>query len=270
MIVRRRQFLTRSLAAATASTVGSFVEPASSQQTTGLPHRQFYELRQYRLQNGPQTKLIDDFLSGALIPALNRLGITPVGAFHLDIGPETPTLYLLLPSSDCELLATADLRLANDVTFLKAAEPFWSSPATQPAFVRVESSLLLAFEGWPTLRMPTTTAQHGKRIFQLRTYESPTYAAHIRKVEMFHRGEFAIFERTGLHPVFFSQTLVGPRQPSLTYMLTFADQAELSANWAKFGSDPEWKKLSTATRYADPIVSNITNLILSPAVYSQI
>ncbi len=268
--MRRRQFLTRSLAAATASTLGSSAEPASAQQTASAPHRQFYELRQYRLQIGPQTKLIDDFLSDALIPALNRLGIAPVGAFHLDVGPETPTLYLLLPSSDCELLATADLHLANDMAFLKAAEPFWSSPATQPAFARVESSLLLAFEGWPMLRMPITTAQRGKRIFQLRTYESPTYAAHLRKVEMFHRGEFTIFERTGLHPVFFSQVLVGPRQPSLTYMLTFADQAELNANWAQFVADPEWKKLSTAPRYADPIVSNITNLILSPAVSSQI
>ena len=268
--MRRRQFLTRSLAAATASTLGNPAELAAAQQAGSSQTRQFYELRQYRLQMGPQAKLLDDFLSGALIPALNRLGITPVGAFHLDIGPETPTLYLLLPSSDCELLATADLRMAEDTTFLKAAEPFWNAPAVQPAFVRVESSLLLAFEGWPALTLPSSTAQHGKRIFQLRTYESPTYVAHVRKVEMFHRGEFAIFERTGLHPVFFSRTLVGPRQPSLTYMLTFADQAELNANWAKFGADPEWKKLSTAPRYSDPIVSNITNLILSPAEYSQI
>lgn len=229
-------------------------------------HRQFYELRQYRLQNGPQTKLTDDFVGGALIPALNRLGIAPVGAFHLDVGPETPMLYLLLPAASADLLATADLRLAEDTGFLKAAEPFWNAPAAQPAFVRVESSLLLAFEGWPVLRAP----EKGKRIFQLRIYESPTYAAHVRKVEMFHRGEFAIFERTGLHPVFFSQTLVGPRLPSLTYMLTFADQAELTANWAKFGADPEWKKLSGAPRYSEPIVSNITNLMLSPAAYSQI
>lgn len=268
--MRRRQFLTRSLAAATASTLGTSAKLTSAQQPMSATQRQTYELRQYRLQIGPQTKLVDDFMSGALIPALNRLGIAPVGAFHLDVGPETPTLYLLLPSQSCELLATADLRLAEDATFLKAAELFWNAPATQPVFVRVESSLLLAFEGWPTLRMPAGTALHGKRIFQLRTYESPTYAAHMRKVEMFHRGEFAIFERTGLHPVFFSQTLVGPRQPSLTYMLTFTDQAEMSANWAKFGADPEWKKLSTAARYADPIVSNITNLILSPAEYSQI
>ena len=268
--MRRRQFLTRSLVAATASKLVTLPESASAQQAGNTSARQFYELRQYRLQMGPQTKLVDDFVSGALIPALNRLGIAPVGAFHLDVGPETPTLYLLLPATSCELLATVDLRLAGDAAFTKAAEPLLNASAVQPAFARVESSLLLAFEGWPTLRVPASAAQHGKRIFQLRTYESPTYAAHVRKVEMFHRGEFEIFERTGLHPVFFSQTLVGPRQPSLTYMLTFADQAELATNWARFVADPEWKKLSTAPRYADPIVSNITNLMLSPAEYSQI
>lgn len=233
--------------------------------TEGVP-RQFYELRQYRLHNGPQTKLVDEFVGGTLIPALNRLGVGPVGAFYLDVGPETPTLYLLLPAASADLLATVDLRLAEDAAFVRAADPVWHAPEAQPTFARVESSLLLAFEGWPVLRAP----EKGKRIFQLRIYESPTYAAHVRKVEMFHRGEFEIFQRTGLHPVFFSETLVGARLPSLTYMLTFADQAELSANWAKFGADPEWKKLSTDPRYSEPIVSNITNLVLSPAVYSQI
>ncbi len=88
---------------------------------------------------------------------------------------------------------------------------------------------------------------------------------------MFHRGEFAIFERTGLHPVFFGETLLGPRLPSLTYMLTFADMSELQANWAAFAADPAWKKLSTNPRYAyEAIVSNITNLILSPLSCSQI
>ena len=268
--MRRRQFLTRSIAAATASTLAGGSEASTGAVPSAHPQRQFYQLRHYRLQNGPQTKLADDYFSGALLPALNRLGIAPVGVFHLDIGPETPTTTLLLPSPSAELLATLDLRLADDATFIAAAEPFWNAPAEHPPCVRVESSLLLAFEGWPMLTLPAGTAQHAKRIFQLRIYESPTPAAHVRKVEMFHRGEFAIFERTGLHPVFFSQTLIGARLPSLTYMLTFADMAELTANWQAFSADPEWKKLSTAPRYAEPIVSNITNLILSPAAYSQI
>ena len=131
--------------------------------------------------------------------------------------------------------------------------------------------MLLAFDGWPKLVTPASSATNAKRIFQLRTYESPSHAAHVRKVEMFNNGEFAIFQRTGLHPVFFGETLIGPRMPSLTYMLTFRDTAELETNWAAFSADPAWKKLSASPRYAyESIVSNITNLILSPLAASQI
>jgi hypothetical protein len=195
----------------------------------------------------------------------------PVGAFKLDIGPETPAFYLLIPSSSVEALANTELRLNQDTEFLKAAEPFWNAPATSPAFLRVESSLLAAFEGWPRLTPPASAATKGKRIFQLRTYESPSNRDHVRKVEMFHHGEFQIFEKAGFHPVFFGDTLVGPRMPNLTYMLSFDNMAELNAKWDVFGSDPEWKKLSTSARYGfEPIVSNISNLILSPLPASQI
>ena len=54
---------------------------------------------------------------------------------------------------------------------------------------------MIAFEGWPKLVLPPATAQHGKRVFQLRTYESPSQEDHVRKVDMFHNGEFEIFAR---------------------------------------------------------------------------
>ena len=66
-------------------------------------------------------------------------------------------------------------------------------------------------------------------------------------------------------------TLIGPRLPNLTYMLSFGDISEMNDKWAAFGSDPEWKKLSASPRYAfEPIVSNISNLILTPTADSQI
>ena len=244
--------------------------PAKAQPSHG---RDFYLLRRYDLRSGPQTALAEAFFADALLPALTRLGVGPVGAFRLEFGPETPAFYLLLPSSALETLTLLDSHLAQDAAFLKAAEPFWSSPASNPAFVRVESSLLAAFEGWPNLTAPGTSATPVKanRIFQLRTYESPSHAAHARKVEMFNHGEFEIFTRTGLHPVFFASNLVGSRLPSLTYMLHFSGMAELETNWAAFSADPTWKALSTSTRYSyEAIVSNITNLILRPLACSQI
>jgi hypothetical protein len=74
-----------------------------------------------------------------------------------------------------------------------------------------------------------------------------------------------------LRPVFFGATLLGSGMPSLTYMLTFADLEERARAWAAFVADPEWKKLSSTPGLTAPeIVSNISNVILSPTAYSQI
>jgi hypothetical protein len=261
--MHRRQFLAASSAFALAAR-SSAQTPAPE---TKAP-REFYQLRRYTLQSGPQTTLTESYFTTALIPALTRLGLGPIGAFKLDIGPETPIFYLLIPGTNLETLTTLDLHLAQDPVFLKAAEPFWSASATAPAFLRCEASLHAAFAGWPRLTPPDPKS---KRILQLRTYESPTYQDHVRKVEMFHSGEFDFFKNAGFHSVFFGDTLIGPRQPSLTYMLSFADLTELTAQWSVFSRDPAWRKLSTSPRFAsESIVSNISNLILSPLTASQI
>jgi hypothetical protein len=229
--------------------------------------REFYQLRKYTLRTGQQLAMTQDYFEHALIPAVNRMGMNSVGAFKLDIGPETPTFYLLIPASSVEVLATLDLRLAEDAEFVRAAAAFWSAPASAPAFVRVESSLMSAFAGWPKLTAP----KGGKRIFQLRTYESPSYEGHVRKVEMFNSAEIGLFRKAGLTPVFFGDVLIGNRLPALTYMLTFTDVPDLTVKWSAFGSDPAWKELSHRPQYQDAaIVSNISNLYLSPLGCSQI
>ena len=259
--------MSSTLAASALSLTGS----SALAQTAASGTPEFYELRRYHLASGPQTKLAESYFADALLPAMNRLGVTPIGAFALDFGPETPTYYLLLPSANLETLVTADLHLAKDDAFTKAAAPFWGAPASSPAYSRVESSLLRAFPGHPKLVLPAASATKGKRIFQLRTYESPSNAAHVRKVEMFHSGEFDYFTNAGADQVFYGDTLVGPRLPSLTYMLSFADIDALNVSWDKFRADPGWKKLSSAPRYSyEAIVSDVSNLLLRPLACSQI
>lgn len=229
--------------------------------------QEFYQLRKYTLRNGPQLRLTQEYLEKALIPALNRLEMGPVGAFKLDIGPETPSYYVLIRSSSVEALVTLDARLGSDAEYVKAAAEFRDAPASAPAYERSERTLLAAFCGWPKLTAPKA----GKRIFQLRTYESPSQTAHTRKMKMFNDAEIGIFMRTGLNPVFFADTLIGARMPCLTYMLTFADMAELTAHWATFAADPAWKALSHKPGNTDAeIVSNVSNLYLSPLACSQI
>jgi len=263
--MERRQFLAASLAASTLAAGGAIAAPAAANP------REFYQLRRYNLRTGPQLKLTEDFFANALIPAATRLSLGPLGAFKLDIGERTPAYYLLIPGPSAAALAELDLRLAEDPEFLEAAAPFWKATALAPAFQDVEITLLAAFKGWPKVTPPAAAATRSERIFQLRTYRSPSNADHVRKVEMFHAGEFDIFLKAGFHPVFFGDALAGSLLPHLTYMLSFKDSAELEAKWDVFRNDPAWKQLSTSPRYgSDQLVTNIDNLLLSPLACSQI
>src|ERR1700751_1215768 len=107
--MHRRKFLSSSIAAS-ALAIGT---PEAARPASDISGREFYELRAYHLVSGQQ-KLFDTFLAEALIPALNRLGMKPIGAFDLYLGPQTPTAYVLIPSASAENLVTAELRLAED------------------------------------------------------------------------------------------------------------------------------------------------------------
>jgi hypothetical protein len=263
--LKRREFVKSAVMAGMASGAALGSQPNGKPAVEARP--EFYQLRTYTLRNGPQPALAQGYFERALIPALNRLGMAQIGAFKLDIGPETPTYYVLIPATSAETLIELDTNLRNDPDYIKFASGFRDAPASAPAFVRSERSLLSSFAGWPKLIAPPKQ----KRIFQLRTYESPSQATHQRKVQMFNEAEIAIFTRTGLKAVFFGDTLIGTRMPNLTYMLTFADMAELTEHWAAFAADPAWKELSHRPGNTDAdIVSNISNLYLSPLSCSQI
>jgi hypothetical protein len=63
--------------------------------------------------------------------------------------------------------------------------------------------------------------------------------------------------------------MVGSALPNLTYMLVFRDNEERTKAWDQFRVHPDWKKLSSDPYYKDT-VSNITDLILNPATFSQV
>jgi hypothetical protein len=265
--MNRRNFLMTSLAA------GASALPALAAESSGdaASSREYYELREYRLNKGPMQKRADDYFRQALLPALHRAGTGPVGVFNVSIGPESPTTYILIPHSSFESAATLQQHLAKDQEYQKSGEPFLSAPASDPPYAALESTLLLAFEKMPRIEVPAGAKERQPRIFELRTYHSHSERAGIKKVEMFNNGEIAIFRRVGLNPVFFGQRIFGINQPSLTYMLTYPDMAARQKAWTAFGPDPEWRKLSTTPGYTDAeIVASISNILLTPASYSEI
>ena len=233
---------------------------------------QLYEWRQITLRTGTQPRRLADYLQNARLPALNRLGHTPVGVFESVFGVATPTVFVLTPFASAEAFAAHEALLEKDEAFAKAAATFGDSAPTDPLYVRQEVSILRAFPQMPRIEVPAATAARGARLFELRTYESHNERAHRAKVKMFaEMGEIDIFRRVGLTPVFFARTLAGPKMPNLVYMLVHENMAAREKSWDAFRTDAEWRKLSQTAGFTDPeIVSNITTVFLRPAAYSQI
>lgn len=264
--MKRRSFLNSALAAAGATAVTT--PGPSSAAPAAATGRDYYELRTYHLKAAKQP-VLDDYLSKAFIPAMGRLGAGPVGVFSEPDGQDNVSVHVLTVFSSPEQVAAMPALLAADAEYQKAAADFMAAPATDKVYDRIESSLLLAFEGMPRLAK-TDTAQ--PRLMNLRIYESHNERAALKKMEMFNNGEFAVFKRAQMPVVFCAQTLIGLHMPCLVYMLAFPDEARRKAGWGRFGKDdPEWKRLRSMHEYDDKeIVSTITNKILTAASYSQI
>lgn len=266
--MNRRTFLTTT---ATATATATLSHPTMAADSTPGFQREFYELRRYHLRRGPKQKVFDDYLRDAWLPAMGRLGIGPIGIFTVMLGPESPSTWVLVPYKSLDEFASIPGRLKEDSDYARNAAEARSATASDPTYLRAESSLLGSIRSVPKLEVPAQAKAGKGRIFELRVYESHSKTANLKKIEMFDIGETALFRRAGLTPVFFGEALVGGRLPNLTYLLVFDDLAARDTAWKTFAGDPEWKKLSSTAGYTDPeIVTDISNQLLRPTAYSQI
>jgi hypothetical protein len=262
VLVDRREFLAATASAAVSPT------PALDTLAQSTP-RQYIELRRYHLLPGEKQRAFISFVGDVAIPAMNRAGVARVGAFTVVYGENAPSLLLVLAHRTLDSVVSLRERLASDATYARAGAAILDAPLSDPAFVRVESTLLRAIEAMATLEAPDESRRTPSRILELRTYESHSDRAALNKLQMFNAGEVPIFRRTGLTPVFFGETLVGARMPGLIYMLAFADMSARDRAWSAFGQDPAWKTLSADPQYREN-VSAISDVILRPTAYSQI
>jgi hypothetical protein len=260
--MNRRTFMTVTGAASLCS-LGRLSSPAAA----AAGGRLYYQLQKYTLETEAQKQGLEAFLKEAFLPACSRLDIRPVGVFH-DLKAVSP-VYVLLPHPTLESAATLTQKLLVDATFVAAAAGFLGAPKAAKPYVEVESWLLLAFKGMPGVETPVKGAG---RVYQLRTYESPSVQTGQKKIEMFNdAGEIKIFREVGLNPVFFGEAIFGAKLPNLTYMLGFESEEAQKEAWGRFVKHPEWQKLRAMAEYADgTILRNIVNIPLKPAAYSQI
>ena len=235
--------------------------PERPAQETGRPSQ---DAKASRLDTEAQQRALGVYLENAAIPALNRIGVNPIGVFETleDVSP----MYVLLCHRSAESYVTATQKLLADTEYLSKGADFLSLPVGTPPYARIETSFMVAFEGMPVLKTPVTSAA---RIFEMRNYESYNVDAGQRKVAMFNDGEIGVMEEVGMNPVFYGEHLAGPVMPNLTYMLSYDGMDARGPAWARFGPHPTWEELSSSPEYADT-VSTINATFLKPTSYSQV
>ena len=259
--MERRDFVGSASLAAASALAGA----AAARGQSGKGGRQLLEMREYSTLSRGAAGSLNGHLEQALVPALKRLGLEPVGVFSAMYGSDSATVHLLIPHTSVDSVLTLHGRLLDDEEFTRSAGPLLQLSAEKAGYVRMKSSLMQAFETMPRIEVPPREP----RIFELRRYESHHMKAGKLKVEMFNEGEIDVFRKAGVTPVFFGETLIGDRMPNLVYMVTFKDMAERDAAWARFRVDPDWEKMSAIEKYKDT-VSNISDTILRPAGSSQV
>lgn len=258
--MERRNFLKGTAAMAAVTVTGT------SMAGTNPPadNKEFYEFRVYQLTGGGEKNTLKNYITKALMPLFGKMSIK-LGVFEELDNEEPPKVYTLFAYPSSQAYFQLQKELSTDKDYLAAAKSYLELPASRPVFERYETYLMEAFDAIPKLKLP----ERNRGLLELRTYESYNEDAAHRKVAMFNDEELPLFEKVGLHPVFFGKILAGRQMPALMYMLWFADMNERTANWGKFGGSPEWKEMSGKAIYADT-VSKVRKKFLVPADYSQI
>ena len=261
----RRQLITGAAALTTLMTT------RAQSQATPASSRTFLELTTYRLHNSDesQTKRVSDYLESGLFPALTRCGAKPVAALGNLIGPDGPYVVTMVQYSSLGAMQETLAKLAADAPYQAALQQL--SGGSGMPFVTLESTVLHSLAIIPEAVIPNDPASRPARIFELRTYQNQSIVAQQKKAGMFNGGEIAIFQRLGMKPVFIGESVIGPRMPNITYMLSFDNLDGREKLWKAFGGDAAWKTLSAPPELKDPqIVTNIGNIILRPLPFSPL
>jgi hypothetical protein len=243
---------------------------AAASQSVADETNQYYEVRSYLLDDDSSVDAVDAYLQDALIPALNRQEVSPVGVFTNAPSDQSDSrrIVVVIPYHDPHRIAEVRQNVAKDQSYLDAAKPLLGRSSADAAYRRIRSELLIAMDCMPTIKVPAGTLDNDQRVYELRTYESANERLGDLKVDMFNAGEVPIFYECGIQPIFIGQTLIGPQTPSLTYLTMYPSEAARLKAWKAFRVNPNWQVLKKVAKYQDT-VSHIDKYVLVPKPYSQ-
>ncbi len=106
-------------------------------------------------------------------------------------------------------------------------------------------------------------------IYEYRVYE----AAPGKMPELharFRDHTLRIFERHGIKNIGYWTASVGDYNDRLIYLLAFEDAGHRDRAFAAFAQDPEWLKVKAESEVNGPLVTRLSNSLLSPTDYSPL
>ena len=236
------------------------------------PKGDFYQIKVYHLKSAEQLPMMDNYLKNAYLPALHKAGVKNIGVFK-PIANDTATdklVYVFIPFSSQDKWINTTEKLGKDAAYMSASKSFMEAAPDHAPYERMESILLEAFLGQPHLLLPA--AKNAERVFELRSYESPTENLHKKKMAMFNTGgEIPLFNQLGFNPVFYGKVISGSHMPNFMYMPIFESVEQRNVQWKKFGDDPVWKDISNRPENENKVsVSHIDSILMNAADYSDI
>ena len=235
--------------------------------TAASEKRRIFVLEHYYLKNGTQGGRMHDYCKAA-IPALGKVHTGPKIFLEALVAPHMHQIAVLLGFESLDELWSVQSKIHGDAELTKAFET-WENHPEQP-YEHFSTALLEATDYCPEVKADPTPRQT-PRIFELRTYHSPTYRQLKALHERFAGPEIKIFHRTGVHPILYTSTLIGPNMPNLTYVIPFENLAEREKAWAAFSADPEWVKVRAESIEKHGQISSVSQISLYRATaYSPI
>ena len=231
----------------------------------------YFQLTVYGYTNKAQEQVLEQYLQQAFVPTAHALGFSSVGVFTA-IANDTAAakkLYVLLAEKSAEALLQLPEKMLQHKPYVTQAGNWLNHEQQQTAYSRKENILLKAFSFSEGLALPNLSGPRNERIYELRSYESSTEALYRNKLHMFNEGdEIGLFKRLHFNAIFYGDVIVGSHMPNLMYITSFNNMADRKEHWKQFGTDPQWKTLSSMPFYKDN-VSHIDISFLRPTAYSD-
>ncbi len=231
---------------------------SSSTATDRGPRTAYYLLQTYYLRNSTQLPRIHEFMSQGLLPAANRIHDGPKIFLEGLIASHMPQLSVIIGLHSLDEFSSLASGLRKDEGFQKAFAAWENGP--EPPYEHFSQSLLKTAVYSPEIDSRSRASK--PRIFELRVYHSPTWKQLAALNERFAGPEIKIFHRVGIHPILYSETVMGQNMPNLTYLIPFENLAAREKAWDAFGGDPEWVKVRKESIETHGQISSVIQMSL--------